>query len=100
IAAHHSPKPFARENTMRLENVLRGSGDVGAMLTTAWGVKQIDSVKNILLLENIKPRVFQPCGPFQIIGRPFIDETGDFGILKRPGECGSLSDEQEPERDR
>ncbi len=100
IAAHHSPKPFARENTMRLENVLRGSGDVGAMLTTAWGVKQIDSAANILHLENIKPRDFQPCGPFQIIGRPFIDETGDFRILKRPGECGSLSDEQEPERDR
>lgn len=37
IAAHHSPKPFARENRMTLENVLRGSGDVGAMLTTAWG---------------------------------------------------------------
>ena len=100
IAAHHSPKPFARENTMRLENVLRGSGDVGAMLTTAWGVKQIDSASNILHIENIKPRDFQPCGPFQIIGRPFIDETGDFRILKRPGGCGSLSDEQEPERDR
>lgn len=100
IAAHHSPKPFARENRMTLENVLRGSGDVGAMLTTAWGVKQIDSAGNILHIENIKPRDFQPCGPFQIIGRPFIDESGDFRILKRPGECGSLSDEQDPERDR
>ncbi|HEV2617946.1 MAG TPA: DnaB-like helicase N-terminal domain-containing protein [Candidatus Acidoferrales bacterium] len=100
IAAHHSPKPFARENTMRLENVLRGSGDVGAMLTTAWAVKQIDATANILHIENIKPRDFQPCGPFQIIGRPYIDDTGDFQILKRPGECGALMDEQEPERDR
>lgn len=100
IAAHHSPKPFARENVMRLENVLRGSGDIGAMLTTAWAAKQIDAAANIIHIENIKPRDFQPCGPFQIIGRPFIDETGDFRILKRPGECGSLMDEQAPERDK
>src|SRR5208337_5571615 len=57
---------FAKENRMTLENVLRGSGDVGAMLTTAWGVKQIDAASNILHIENIKPRDFQPCGPFQI----------------------------------
>jgi DnaB-like helicase N terminal domain/AAA domain len=99
IAAHHSPKPFARENTMRLENVLRGSGDIGAMLTTAWGVKQLDAAVNVIHIENVKPRDFQPCGPFQIVGRPFIDETGDFRILKRPGACGSLIDEQEPKRD-
>jgi DnaB-like helicase N terminal domain/AAA domain len=99
IAAHHSPKTFTRENVMRLENVLRGSGDVGAMLTTAWGIKQIDAAQNIIHIENIKPRDFQPCAPFQIIGRPFIDDDGDFRLQKRPGECGSLIDEQEPERD-
>lgn len=99
IAAHHSPKPFARENVMRLENVLRGSGDIGAMLTTAWGIKQLDAAQNIIHVENIKPRDFQPCQPFQIIGRPFIDETGDFALHKKPGECGALQDEQEPERD-
>jgi hypothetical protein len=100
IAAHHSPKPFARENVMRLENVLRGSGDIGAMLTTAWGVKQLDAAANVIHIENVKPRDFQPCGPFQIIGRPHIDESGEFRILKRPEECGSLQDEQEPERER
>jgi DnaB helicase-like protein/AAA domain-containing protein len=100
IAAHHSPKPFARENVMRLENVLRGSGDIGAMLTTAWGIKQLDATENIIHVENLKPRDFQPCQPFQIIGRPFIDDTGDFALHKRPGECGSLQDEQEPERER
>jgi hypothetical protein len=100
IAAHHSPKPFARENVMRLENVLRGSGDIGAMLTTAWGIKQLDAAENIIHVENIKPRDFQPCQPFQIIGRPFIDQSGDFALHKKPGECGSLQDEQEPDRDR
>ena len=100
LAAHHSPKPFAKENVMRLENVLRGSGDIGAMLTTAWGIKQLDAAQNIIHVENVKPRDFQPCGPFQIIGRPFIDQAGDFLLHKRPGECGSLMDEQEPQRDK
>jgi hypothetical protein len=100
LAAHHSPKPFAKETVMRLENVLRGSGDIGAMLTTAWGIKQIDPERNIIHIENIKPRDFQPCGPFQIIGRPYIDDYGDFRLYKPPGECGSLADEQQPERDR
>ncbi len=100
IAAHHSPKPFARENVMRLENVLRGSGDIGAMLTTAWGIKQLDAAENIIHIENIKPRDFTPSQPFQIIGRPFIDQAGDFALHKKPGECGSLQDEQEPDRDR
>jgi hypothetical protein len=100
LAAHHSPKPFAKETVMRLENVLRGSGDIGAMLTTAWGIKQLDEAQNIIHVENIKPRDFQPCGPFQIIGRPCIDESGDFQLLKPPGECGKLAEEQETERDR
>jgi hypothetical protein len=98
IGAHHAPKPFAKENVMRLENVLRGSGDIGAMLTTAWGIKQLDPAQNIIHIENLKPRDFQPVAPFQIIGRPFIDRQGDFQLFKRPGECGPLMDEQEPER--
>src|ERR1019366_7087853 len=35
-----------------------------------------------------------PCGPFQIIGRPYINEKGDFLMYKKPGECGSLGEEQ------
>jgi DnaB-like helicase N terminal domain/AAA domain len=98
--AHHAPKPFARENVMRLENVLRGSGDIGAMVSTAWGVKQIDAAQNIVHIENIKPRDFQPPQPFQLIGRPYIDQVGDFMLHKKPGDCGSLQDEQAPDRDR
>jgi len=85
---------------MRLENVLRGSGDIGAMLATAWGVKQLDAAQNIIHIENVKPRDFQPCAPFQLIGRPAIDDTGDFELYKKPGECGTLMEEQEPECDR
>ncbi len=99
IGAHHSPKPFAKETVMRLESVLRGSGDIGAMVATAWGIKQLDAERNIIHIENVKPRDFQPCGPFQIIGRPHIDQGGDFVIHKKPGECGALVEEQQPSRD-
>lgn len=98
--AHHSPKPFAKENVMRLENVLRGSGDIGAMVATAWGIKQVDATQNIVHIENVKPRDFQPPAPFQLIGRPFIDLEGDFTLYQAPGECGSLMEEQQPERDK
>jgi len=93
ICAHHAPKAFSRENIMMLETVLRGSGDMGAMLSTAWGIKQIDAASNTIHVENVKGRDFQPCGPFQLQGRPFIDDTGDFHLLRAPGQCGSLADE-------
>lgn len=98
IAAHHSPKSFERERRMTLENVLSGSGDIGAMLSTAWGVRQIDKQQNILHVENVKPRDFEPCGPFQIIGRPHIDQEGDFRLHKAPEECGYLADELPDDR--
>ena len=94
IGAHHSAKAFDRANFMTLENVLRGSGDIGAMAATVWGIKQVDSTRNILHIENVKPRDFEPCKPFQIIGRPYIDKDGDFRMLKKPGTCGPLISEQ------
>jgi DnaB-like helicase N terminal domain/AAA domain len=94
LAAHHSPKSFRKESEMSLENVLRGTGDFGAMISTAWGVRKIDDEANIVHIQNLKARDFQACKPFQLIGRPFIDETGDFRVHKGPGECGELADEQ------
>src|SRR5207248_3485005 len=37
--AHHSPKNFGSMNYMTLENILRGTGDIGAVLCTCWGVR-------------------------------------------------------------
>lgn len=70
------------------------------MVATAWGIKQLDAAQNIVHVENIKPRDFQPPGPFQLIGRPYINDEGDFRIHKNPAECGSLMDEQQPDRDK
>jgi hypothetical protein len=98
-SSHHSPKAFARDNAMRLETVLRGSGDIGAMAAVVWGLKQLDASNNVIHLECVKARDFEPPQPFQLIGRPSIDERGDLQMHKLPGECGTLEDEQ-PERDK
>ena len=90
----HSPKGFRKDSEMSLEGMIRGSSELGAVLATAWGIKQIDASSNIIHLENLKPRDFEPCGPFQLIGRPSIDQTGDFLLFKKPGDCGNLLDEQ------
>ena len=43
---HHSPKSFETAQSMTLENILRGSGDLGAMISTCWGIRQIDATRN------------------------------------------------------
>jgi len=73
-----------RADYMTLENVLRGSGDIGAMLSTCWGLRQIDKAKNQIYIANCKPRDFDPCGNFIIQGRPSIDETGYFEMVEEP----------------
>jgi DnaB-like helicase N terminal domain/AAA domain len=90
--AHHAPKGFEGQDYMTLENILRGSGDIGAMLSTAWGVRQIDPARNQLYVQNIKPRDFDACQPFILEARPHLDIAGQFKMLAAPGEAGELSD--------
>ncbi|HVP50912.1 MAG TPA: AAA family ATPase, partial [Terriglobales bacterium] len=87
--AHHSPKGFVNQEAINLENALRGSGDIGAMLTTAWAVQQVDMEANRIYVKNVKPRDFQPCQPFEIEGRPHIDKEGDFKMVTLPGSAKS-----------
>ena len=77
---------------MTLENIMRGSGDIGAMLSTAWGVRQLDADTNLVHVENVKARDFSPPKPFRIQGRPHIDESGNFKVVAQPGEAGSFAD--------
>lgn len=93
-AAHHSAKNFGHAEAITLENVLRGSGDFGALAVAAFGLKQIDAIENIIHVECVKFRDLEPTEPFQIVGRPHIDKTGDFVMHKLPGQCGWLADEQ------
>jgi len=90
IGAHHSVKSSGKDNFMTLENILRGSGDIGAMAATVWGLRQIEPISNEIYVSNVKPRDFQPCEPFVIKGRPCLDETGYFEMPKPPGYAGEL----------
>ena len=92
VAAHHSPKGFESASRMALETVLRGTGDIGAMVSAAWGVRMLDRDASKVQVENIKTRDFQPPPPFQLLGRPHIDEGKGFQMALRPGECGYLAD--------
>jgi len=88
--AHHAPKNFDGQDHMTLENILRGSGDLGAMLSTAWGLRQVDPECNQLYVQNVKSRDFQPPAAFILEGRPHLDVTGQFKMLQEPGEAGEL----------
>jgi len=89
IGVHHSPKSAEKVDNMTLENMLRGSGDLGAMLDVAWGVRQLNRKTTMLHVECLKPRDFEPPAPFVLEGRPHIDETHDF---KYAGLAGLLSE--------
>jgi|SRR5579859_4472144 len=88
--AHHSPKGFESAEYVSLENILRGSGDIGAMLCAAWGVRQIDPDQNCIHVTNVKARDFTPCQPFVIQGRPYLDESGAFHMLEPSGTAREL----------
>ena len=90
--AHHSPKSFGNAEYMSLENVLRGSGDIGAMLAACWGVRKTDDARTEVYVENVKARDFEPCGSFLLEGRPHIDELGTFKMIAEPGQAGELAD--------
>ena len=95
---HHSPKFSGRDSTMTLENVLRGSGDIGAMCDAVWGLEHqrrrrgkrwdtefSEESKAItrLTMKCVKPRDFDPAEAFVIQGRPHIDEKGDFEAIEQ-----------------
>lgn len=87
---HHSPK-FLGNGEVRdltLENVLRGSGDLGAMCGTCWGSYQVDPETTTLYLEAVKCRDFQAPKPLLIQGRPSLDKEGSFTL--RPEQVESL----------
>lgn len=95
VGLHHSPKDSAEKDYMTLENVLRGTGDIGAMCDAAWGLQRdrggmtnpgqayIEESErlNRLQVRCVKSRDFEPAEQFRIQGKPYIDEKGDFAVL-------------------
>jgi hypothetical protein len=82
VAAHHSTKEFEKEKRITMQNVLRGSGDFGAMVSTCLGIRQLDEERNLLHVEICGSRdQDEYVPPFQIEGRPHINKTGDFKLV-------------------
>jgi hypothetical protein len=90
--AHHAPKSFREATTMSLENMLRGSGDFAASISSAIGLRQLDEKTNTIFVQGVASRDMEPVEPFVICGRPHLNDTGNFLMVKKPGEAGSLSD--------
>jgi Bifunctional DNA primase/polymerase, N-terminal/AAA domain len=96
VMLHHSPKEGG--DVMTLENIMRGSGDLGAFLACCWGTRLQDPqhpYESRSYLENLKQRDFesQPfevtCGPdcrMRIAGDP---STENVKLQTRRGNKGN-----------
>jgi len=54
------------------------------MCDAVYGVRCENEETLQIQVRCVKPRDFEPPGPFTIQGRPYIDEDGDFGVLTQP----------------
>lgn len=93
VCLHHRAKMTANnEVEMTLENVLRGTGDLGAMCDAVWGLQYDrgtgdpqyakDSKQLVrLAVRCVKARDFRSPDDLRVQLEPFIDQVGDFGVL-------------------
>jgi hypothetical protein len=108
VCLHHSKKAQGEANFMTLENVLRGTGDFGAMADCVWGIQharkrkgnnnwddeyQLES-KNLTraYVECVKPRDLPAADPFIVQGRPYIDDTGNMAVIASDAQAGETMD--------
>jgi hypothetical protein len=98
VLLHHAPKTFARERYMTLENALRGTGDFGAMCEVVWGIRHAkrwngktedkEYAKESMALTRLEVECLKGrdipdvADPFIIQGRPYLDDTGEFALLR------------------
>jgi hypothetical protein len=63
IPLHHSDKQGIDREELTLENVMRGSGELGAAMTNAFGTRlqdPNDEYGSLSYIQNVKPRDFKP----------------------------------------
>jgi hypothetical protein len=96
VALQHSTKSSAKEE-MTLENVLRGTGDIGAMADSVYGLRRDRNLyengkgPNEIEVRCVKPRdIKNPPEPFRVAATykkedgqiiSYIDESGDFQLV-------------------
>jgi hypothetical protein len=86
IGLHHRAKASAKDKEMTLENTLRGTGDLGAVADSVYGLKCLNEETLEIRIQCVKARDFEPVKPFHIQGRPFINQIGNFTLLTEPGQ--------------
>ncbi len=84
LAIHHSAKNATKDGPPTLENTLRGTGDLGAIADSVYNLRCEDMRTLTVNIECVKSRDFEPPAPFQIQGRPYIDQLGDFVLVAQP----------------
>ncbi len=88
LADHHAPKA-SKDNDMTLENVLRGTGDIGAIADSVWGIQHVPKDDNAMrlgrcIVKCVKGRDFWPENDsFKIQLRPSIDQYGKIAMLEQ-----------------
>jgi hypothetical protein len=106
MALHHSPKSSQNEE-MTLENVLRGSGDIGAQADSVWGIRRDNTLfdngagPSEIDVACVKPRDFTPPPPFRLamshvdshgVVISYFDTTGDFKVLREATQQKDLAE--------
>ena len=66
---------------MTLENMMRGTGDLAATADAVYGLRTLNQDTLHIEVECLKPRDFEKPPTFEIQGRPYLNETGDFALL-------------------
>jgi hypothetical protein len=84
VAEHHSTKAAAQNSQMTLENTFAGTWNYGGMARVAYGLRMVNDRTKEIKVQCLKPGDFRPFEPFHIQGEPYIDTTGDFGVLTEP----------------
>jgi hypothetical protein len=93
VCLHHRAKGTAGSEVMTLENTLRGSGDLGAMADAVWGLQYdrgdgsaqyLRESRHLvrLVVRCVKARDFSAPEDFRVQLDPYLDQTGNMGVLE------------------
>jgi len=81
LGLHHAIKSSANQTSLTLETALRGTGDLAAICDAVWGLQCIDTTSLHVSVQCLKARDFEIPPAFEIMGRPYIGEKGDFVLV-------------------
>ena len=96
----HSPKETKNASDLTLEHAMRGSGDLGAFVSSCWATRLQDNDEpweSESYLKNVKQRDFESA-PFTVKS----DRLGRLHIVTKPGEnvklaCKSVGAPRDPD---